>query len=232
MNLPAFSPYEPASVVAAEAAATEQARVWVRPPAGFAEAHVHAGQFCRVRVGGHEGIFAMASAPGRTPVEFLVRVGGDGGDAADRMAGMHAGGDIEMSLPAGTGFSLSDDEEVILCVATGTGVAPVCAAIDARLERDAPSAITLIHGVQTPAHVAIHEAIARWAKSGVKTRLCFSRFEGGALVGETVQSVLSAEHPDLRDATVLAVGQPAMVDALRTLATQLGLPASRFLTNL
>lgn len=232
MNLPAFSSYQPAQVASAEVAATEQARVWVLPPPGFSDAHAHAGQFCRVRVNGFDGIFAMASAPGRTPVEFLVRVGGEGGDAADRLAEMRAGGAIEMSLPAGAGFVVPEGASRLVCVATGTGVAPVCAAIEAQLQRDPTPALTLIHGVQTPAHVAIHDAIARWATAGVETRLCFSRFENGAPVGETVQAVLMAEHRDLTDATVLAVGQPAMVDGLRALAMELGLPEGRFLTNL
>lgn len=232
MNLPAFSPYQPANVVSAEVAATDQARVWVRPPDGFAEAHTLAGQFCRVRVADCEGIFAMASAPGRSTVEFLLRVGADGGEAADRVAEMTDGGDIEMSLPAGEGFGLPADAARVICVATGTGVAPVCAAIEARLVRAPTTSMTLIHGVQTPDHVAIHEQLARWKEAGLEARLCFSRFEAGAIVGETVQAVLQAEHPDLSDATLLAVGQPAMVDTLRGVARELGLPADRFLTNL
>ena len=233
--LPEFSSYAPARLLEARPAAAQQVRLRVDPPPSFGDRHRHAGQFCRMRAGDAEGIFAMASAPGVTPIEFLVRTGaGDGGEAADRLAAMSGGTPIEMSGPAGDGFGFEYEAlEDLVFVATGTGVAPVCAALDALLNAGSPRrSVSLIYGVRSEAHVAIHDDLARWAATGVGTRLCFSQVEGGVLRGERVQDVLRATHPDLSQTSVVAVGQPEMLSSLLDVVRELGGTEDRFFTNL
>lgn len=236
MDLPEFSEYRPARLLEAREAAIEQAWVTVEPPAGFARAHRHAGQFCKVRVDGEEGIFAMFSAPGESPTRFLVRVGSfEGGEAADRLASLPPGAAVEMTLPAGDGFALSRVRgRDVYFVATGTGVAPVRAALEEVLaRREDYGALFLDHGVRSPAHLAIGEDIARWRAAGVDVRVCYSEVDAeGAVHGETVQASLRVREPDLSNAAVVAVGQPEMLEELLADVVALGGDPELFLKNI
>lgn len=235
MSLPVFSEYAPARLLAARPAAAEQASVDVLPPDGFAERYTRAGQFCRICVEGQEGIFAMFSAPGEPGARFLIRVGNpEGGEAADAMAALPDDSPIEMSLPAGDGFALERARgRDLYFVATGTGIAPVRAAIESvLLERAAYGAITLDHGVRSEAHLAIGEDIARWRQAGVEVHVHVSTLsDDGTMRGMTVQGALRARAPDLHRAAVVAVGQSAMLRALREDVLALGGNAELFLTN-
>lgn len=230
-----FSAFAPATLVRARRAADEQAFLHVEPPAGFRDAHARAGQFCKMRIGGDEGIFAMATAPGEEDLRFLVRTGAPaGGEAADRLAAAPDGTAIESTLPAGRGFELelARGRDVWL-VATGTGIAPVRAALEVMLrERDAYGAIELVHGVRSPAHVALEEDMERWRAASVAITIALSDFaQGGTIAGETVQDILRVRGVDLSHASLVAVGHPEMLASLAQLAQERGLPEDRLLLN-
>lgn len=235
MNLPAFTEYAPGTLLRARPAAREQAFVDVEPPPGFAAAYTRPGQFCKIRVGDCEGIFAMFSAPNE-PLRFLVRVGTpEGGEAADCLAALPDGTPIEMTLPAGAGFPLERAHGRDVCfIATGTGIAPIRAAIEHVLaDRARYGALSLDHGVRSEAHLAIGEDIARWRAAGVSVEVHFSAPDAdGAVRGVTVQDALRARRPTLEGAAVVAVGQPEMLDALLQEVTRLGGAAELFLKNL
>ncbi len=215
-------------------AAREQVWLEVEAPDGFAAAHQHPGQFCSLRVDGLKGMFAMVSAPGAPP-RFLVRVGNPaGGAAADALAALKPGAPVEMSMPAGGGFELHRARGADLrFVATGTGVGPVCAAIDHVLTRRSEyGAISLDHGIKTAAHLAIGEPIARWRQEGVDVRVVYSRLdESGTVVGTTVQQSLRAACPDLSGAVVVGVGQSGMIASLRDVVRACGGDPDSLLTN-
>lgn len=236
MRLPEFSAYRPAVLRRAWAAAAEQAWLLVEPPEGFLDAHSAPGQFCKMRVAEHEGIFAMYSSPTDREARFLVRVGNpDGGEAADALAALGDDTPVEMTLPAGDGFDLEVARGLdVRFVATGTGVAPVRAAIETVLaERDAYGELSLEYGLRTEAHLAIDDEIDRWRRLGLDVRLCYSRLdEDGVLIGATVQSSLRERAPDMRRACMVAVGQPAMLAELLSVMGELGGDAKRVLTNL
>lgn len=236
MKLPEFSDYGRGRVVETRAIAAEQALVTVDPRDDFAAAHTRAGQFCKMRVDGEEGIFAMFSAPGETPLRFLVRVGNpDGGEAADRLAELEAGAEVGITLPAGTGFDLDRARgRDVYFVATGTGVAPVRAAIEQVLrERTAYGVLALDHGVRSAAHLAIGDDIERWRRAGVEIHVCYSEIgDDGALCGETVQDALRGRGPDFANAAVVAVGQPAMLESLLSQVVALGGDPELFLKNI
>jgi NAD(P)H-flavin reductase len=236
MKLPEFSAYEPAVLRSARPAAEEQAWIELSPPPGFAESHTRAGQFCRIRAEGHEGIFAMCTAPGEPGARFLVRVGTpEGGEAADALARLDDGAPVEMSLPAGQGFALERARGLdLLFVATGTGVAPVRAAIESVLQdRASFGHLSFEHGVRSSAHLAIADDLARWRAAGVDVHVRLSSpSPAGDLRGVTVQDAILATRPSLARTAVIAVGQPEMLAALEAAFLGRGGARERFLTNL
>ncbi|MGE0786454.1 MAG: hypothetical protein AB7S26_12360 [Sandaracinaceae bacterium] len=236
MGLPTFSPLEEARLVHSVAAAAEQAWVQIEPPPGWNAEHVAAGQFCKMRIDGKEGIFAMYSAPGELGAEFLVRVGNpDGGEAADALVALPDGARVAISRPAGRGFDLRAARGCDLhFVATGTGIAPVRAAIETVLaDRASYGELSLDHGVRTEAHLAVGSALDRWRSLGIDVRIAYSRIaEDGRLIGSTVQASLRQRTMRVDRAYVLAVGQSTMLEELVTIVGERGADATRVLTNL
>lgn len=234
MKLPSFSALAPARLIRARPAASEQAFLDVEPPPGFLEAYARPGQFCKIRIAELEGLFAMFSAPGE-PLRFLVRVGNpDHGEAADAMAASPDGTRIDMSLPAGEGFPLERARGRDVCfVATGTGIAPVRAAIEVVLaDRGSYGAISLDHGLRSKSHLAIGDDVARWRQLGVEVHVHLSTPDASGVHGVTVQDALRARRPDLSNAAVVAVGQNEMLAGLLDDVLALGGDRSRFLTNI
>ncbi|MGF1464759.1 MAG: hypothetical protein ACFCGT_01375 [Sandaracinaceae bacterium] len=235
MPLPTFDAYGYATLLDVTPAATEQAWLEVQPPPGWTDRYRHPGQFCRMRLGGDEGIFAMFSPPGPGPVRFLVRIGNpEGGECADRIAGGRRGWAVEMSPPAGLGFGLERARGGDLYfVATGTGVAPVHAALEAVLaDRASYGRLCLDHGLRSDRHLAIRPAIERWRAAGVEVHVSYSRpDQSGGLLGTTVQQAIGARRPAFANASLVAVGQSAMLLELRALFEGLGGHKERFLTN-
>ena len=236
MQLPDFSEYASAELLSVHEAAADQAFVELRPRGGFVDGYARAGQFCKMRIGEAEGIFAMFSAPGDDTARFLVRTNNaEGGEAADALVRLPAGTHVDMTLPAGGGFDLERARgKDLLFFATGTGVAPIRAAIEAVLkERDAYGAISLDHGLRSAEHLAIGDDLARWEAAGVDVRLVYSRLASdGSLTGTTVQDALHERRPDLANAAVVAVGQSAMLDSLLSEVVALGGSPDLFLKNI
>lgn len=235
MRLPEFTELAPARLLRSRPAAAEQWFADVLPPDGFGEAYERPGQFCKIRVGGDEGIFAMYSAPGEPGARFLVRVGNPiGGEAADALAALPDGAPIEMTLPAGEGFALEQARgRDLFFIATGTGIAPVRAALEwVLLRRGEYGAISLDHGLRSAAHLAIGDDLARWRDAGVDVRVHFSTPDvAGDVRGTTVQDALRERGPDLRNAAVVAVGQPEMLESLLEEVVYLGGDPELFLKN-
>ena len=236
MRLPEFSGYGAGRLVEARPAAEAQAMLTIAPRPDFAAAHARSGQFCKMRVDGEEGIFAMFSAPGEAPLRFLVRVGNpEGGEAADRLSALPPNTPIEITLPAGDGFALEAARgRDLYFVATGTGVAPVRAAIEEVLRtREAYGALALDHGVRSERHLAIGDDIARWRAAGVDVRISYSEVgDDGVPHGRTVQDSLRMRRADLSNAAVIAVGQPEMLESLLQECVGMGGDPEMFLKNI
>lgn len=238
--LPSFGPYRVVRIAETRAAAVDQVRIRLDAPADLLAAYERPGQFVRARVGHDfpdEGIFAMMSAPAEREIVLLLRTGNpEGGEAADAIAALPAGETFETSAPAGPGFALERARgRRVHVVATGTAIGPARAAIETMLrEPDAYGPITLDHGLRSPAHLAIAEEVARWRTAGVGVYLHHSQpTERGGVEGVLAHDALLERIDDatLRASTFVAVGQPVMVEELRTRVVLRGGSPEHVLTN-
>jgi NAD(P)H-flavin reductase len=117
-------------------------------------------------------------------------------------------------------------------LATGTGIAPVHAILSS-LGADQIARcgdLFLYWGNRRPDDAYFHEPLAHLAQLvGFKYFEVFSRLPRSSGKGARhVQDLMAAQHPDLKNAQVLAAGNAAMIDDGRPLAMALGLPAARF----
>lgn len=240
MALPTFAAYRTVGIAGRDVVAQDQLRLRISAPDDVIAQHARAGQFVRARVGrgfSDEGIFAMLSAPFEREIVLLLRTGNpEGGEAADALAALELGDELEMTPPAGDGFALDRARgRPVFVVATGTAIAPARAAIETMLrEPGAFGPITLDHGLRSNAHLAIAGDVARWRRAGLAVNLHYSQpTDGGGVEGVLAHDALLERIDDatLRGATFVAVGQPVMVEEVRTRVVLRGGKPEHVLSN-
>eukprot|EP01039_Chlorochromonas_danica_P009462 gene9462-10452_t len=217
-------------------------RVTIAVPKEVSEAYSVAGQYVKLRPRSSSqppSIYALASPPdGRDHFTFLIK-----DSPSNQFLQEH---ELEMSLPLGRGFpvqqafeSYKSDYPVtsVFLFATGSGIAPIAAAIESGTLRLGeisytslfPRKAVLFYGVQTPRHLALTSRFDQWRSSGVEVVPVFSR-EGAK---QRVQDVLVQQErlrfP--RNSGILLCGQKAMTDAIKQIALEAGVFEGRILLN-
>lgn len=113
-----------------------------------------AGQFVQFAVADKDQTvwrsYSISSSPDKDYLEFCTKLI-PGGKASDKFTDLAAGETAMISLARGV-FVLDSEDNPIVLVATGTGIAPLAAMLDERLPRT-KSAIHLIFGVRAEADI-------------------------------------------------------------------------------
>ena len=205
-----------------------------------------AGQFMLVQVPGVEGYrgWSMASwsAPART-LSFKVKMVPDGKVSGWLKAENRIGSPVKLFGPMGE--AVFDPEEMtnLLCIAGGSGLAPMLAILSCASERGhfLHNRADLFFGVRSAADVfALDELGSLVEKHGANLRVVIA-------LSEEKHEGLSMDHPELKfdygmldevvikhvaagegDVTAFLAGPPPMVDAaMRQLLLQVKLPPNR-----
>jgi NAD(P)H-flavin reductase len=178
---------------------------------------------------GEDATFAIASPPGGSRFEYLVRVN-DG--VAGAWTSLPTGSRVEVSLPEGPGFPLELARgRNLLLIGTGTGFAPLRSVIDTlRRERASFGQVRGAYGVLTPAHLAFGPELGGWAAEGIHIEPTVTTASPGwtGAVGQ-VQGLL--EGLLLEDAVAFLCGQGEMVKEVTRLLQERGLPSDRVYLN-
>lgn len=194
-----------------------QTRLVLADPDACLAAHHSPGQYCMLGFpGGAATPFALMSTPDEGTLSFLVRGQGEPGT---RLAASRPGDDVEMSAPRGPGFDLTAcvGRDVVL-VATGTGIAPIRAALTSLLEdRGAYGAISLYYGLRNRSHSAVEDELPGWLAAGVTVLLHFSDTSDGY-----VQDRVIADLAAPSDRAYVVAGHREVAEALRAHARDLG----------
>src|SRR5262249_54202495 len=182
------------------------------------------GQYLRVRLGGAENPYALASEPGAPALELLFKADTD---LTAAMARLLPGDVISVGLPQGTGFPVLEHEaqDLILCAA-GRGLAPLRACVRTLLPiRPRFGKILLFYGQRQASHFAYAEEHAAWRAAGIELHLVASE------AGKRLQEAVRARHPDTRQACAYLCGMKGMVTDVAGIRNDLGLPRERVFVN-
>ena len=155
----------------------------VEASTSIAASYISAGQYVQIKKdGGKPGFYAMASPPdGRNIFTFLVKES----ESNAFLVAMKDGDNVEVSSAQGKGFQIAEYLEKykfdfpvtnVLLMATGSGLAPIAAAIESGLlglkETKFNSLIqrkaTLYIGARSPQHIPFASKFPVWEEMGVK----------------------------------------------------------------
>ncbi len=188
------------------------------------------GQYHRVRIAsGQVAVFAIASAPGSSVFEYLVRTVGE---VAEAWTALAPGAHVEVEQPQGPGFPvhLARGRRLIV-IGTGTGYAPLRSVLQAiRGQRAHFGPVHGLYGANDPADLAWADEFAPLAVENIHITPTVSRTGPGwtGAIGRVQQLV---ETLPTDDAVAFLCGQAEMVAEVTRLLAARGLPPERVFLN-
>lgn len=206
------------------------------------------GMFVQMRLSPEEkpSFFALACAPNIAGYfEFIIKET----ESTKSICAVKEGDQVEISPIMGKGFPMSKlnlaayDEQNkpkdILLFATGSGIAPIRAAIEARLnglQVAKRRSVKLFYGARYPERMACRSRFGMWEEDGVEIIPVMSKPEQAAetWTGRTgyVQHALKdigVEHPS--QTAALLCGLKGMTEDVRNILIDAGVPEDRILLN-
>ncbi|SIT48284.1 Ferredoxin:oxidoreductase FAD/NAD(P)-binding:oxidoreductase FAD-binding region protein [Paraburkholderia piptadeniae] len=136
---------------------------------------------------------------------------------------LRVGESVSVSGPYGTFIGDPSVETPVLCIAAGSGLAPILSLADAALRRGFRQPVTLMFSARTLDDLYESGLFEYWTKKYVNFRYIptLTRDTHGGLTGR-IPDVLPKQFKDLSNYSVFIAGSPTFVDACALAAKRLG----------
>lgn len=158
--------------------------------------------------------FSMASAPSGNEADFHIRRIPGGRFTEGFLANLQPGDMIEVELPLGAFRFHAEDYRELVFVATGTGIAPIKAMLEALLDDPDCPPVSLYWGMRTEEELYLADTIAGWEGRLYEFRYVpvLSRAEA-SWTGRRghVQDAVAADFPSLAEHSIYLCGSPSMI---------------------
>ncbi len=174
--------------------------------------------------------YSMAGLSDDGEMEFHVRVV-PGGRVSNYIASeLKVGDAVRVSGPLGTAYLRSRHEGPMLCIAGGTGLAPVLSIVRGALAQGMDNPIHIYFGVRSPADVYYEQELNALAAEHpqIKVQVVVTTGAQGAERRQgLVTDAVAEDWGDLEGFRAYVCGAPPMVEAAALLLTSKGIPAER-----
>ncbi len=169
--------------------------------------------------------YSISNAP-RPDGELVLQVArADGGVTSNWVHDtLSIGESVKLSGAYGTFIGDPGVDTPVLCLAAGTGLAPILALTEAALRRGFRKPVTLLVSARTAADVYAQGMLAWWRTKhrSFDSKITLTRQAADGYLGGRVDAVLPGLFPDLSKHTVFAAGSPEFVDTCVTTVKALG----------
>jgi len=200
----------------------------------LAPTYARPGQVVKLRARDCEAYFALASAPSADGSgELLVK---RGSPVADALAAAAPGTLVEATAPLGDGFPVDAARgRDVLLFAAGAGITPVRALMQWLLAQRCHGKLALFYGQRSDRDFAYVREHDGWRADGVHLVLCASQpspsWTGARGYVQTVADELRLHQVGTDNAVAFLCGMRPMVDDVRRVLQQYGLPPERVFLN-
>jgi len=239
--------FQSATVLENEPHAIGLRAIDIQVPDSIATSYNLPGQYCQIKLNGKPGFYAVRSPPdGRNVFSFIIKESPNNAALIESQPQST----FEMSDAQGSGFKMPEYFEKykfdfpttrVLMLATGSGVAPVAAAIESKIiglkttgynslfERQG----LLYLGAKTSKHLPCSGDFQKWEQLGVKVVPVLSQPEADWTGRKGyVQDALKQDGVSVpRNTGVLICGQRGMVESTKSILLEAGVFEGRILLN-
>ena len=217
-----------ATVQAVESLAHDIKRLVLKPakPLEFSP-----GQYAQLQfTPEHIRPYSMAGLPGDDTLEFHVRVVADGRVSGYIANVLKPGDSVRVSGPLGTAYLRRKHEGPMLCVAGGTGLAPVLSVVRGAIAHGMHNPIHLYFGVRSPRDIYGLDWLAALQKKHPALKVHVVVTSGGDPREHRCGLVTEAIEQDFKSFDgwrAYLCGSPPMVEAATVLARHKGIDTAR-----
>ena len=215
-----------ATVVSIEDETHDIKRIVLKPakPLEYSPGQYATLQFTR----DHIRPYSMAGLDSDEHLEFHVRLVPGGRVSGYITETLKPGDSVRVTGPLGTAYLRRKNEGPMLCIAGGTGLAPVLSIVRGALESGMDNPIHVYFGVRSKDDVYCTEVLA-----SLQARYANLKVHVVVTVGDVadtqrsglVTDAVDADWPSLEGFRVYLCGSPPMVDAATLLVMRKGVPA-------
>lgn len=212
-------------------------RMWeldLQPAAGTPPLRYRAGQFVWITVGGRrfplfDHPFSIADSPMRPGLSLIIK---EAGDFTDRIGSLPPGTAIGVDGPYGTFTLEGREEDAVLLIAGGVGIAPIMGLLRDLRARGHAKPVRLAYAVGTPENLACLDEIAE-AGQGLDLQVFLvSETDGAGFGGEVgrldrARLATMLEGLDRKHSVAMICGPGPMITAVADQLVALGLPMER-----
>ena len=169
--------------------------------------------------------YSISNAP-RPDGELVLQVARAEGGVTSNWIHDHLniGESVKISGAYGTFIGDPSVDTPVLCLAAGTGLAPILALAEAALRRGFRKPVTMLFSARTK-HDIYSQGMMLWWRTKHRNfdyKITLTREEEAGYLAGRVDVVLPKLFPDLSRHTIFAAGSPEFVDACRVTIKQLG----------
>jgi naphthalene 1,2-dioxygenase ferredoxin reductase component len=213
------------TVVAIEDLAHDIKRLLIRPSKPVEHSP---GQYVQIQfTPNHIRPYSMAGLSGDEHFEFHVRVVPEGRVSGYVARQLKVGDTVRVSGPLGCSYLRRKHEGPMLCVAGGTGLAPILSILRGAVAQEMPNAIHVYFGVRSPRDVYGLEWLTHLSSQRPSLKLHVVVTSGGDPRVQRCGLVTEAIEDDLTDISgwrAYLCGSPPMVEAATLLVRHKGIP--------
>jgi len=193
-----------------------------------------AGQYAQIEFPMAPGAvrdYSMANRPGEKLLEFHIRVMPTADSASSRVAAALKAGDVvKLSGPLGTSYLRAQHAGPMLCIAGGSGLAPIKSIVETALEGGFGQPVHLYFGVRAERDVYFERELAELQHRFPVFKAHIVLSDSGAQTAATllprrrgfVTAAVAADFSTLTGFKTYFAGPPPMVDAATALVRERG----------
>lgn len=177
--------------------------------------------------------YSIANAPKRDgEITLQVTRVADGTTSRWIHDTVDVGDKVRLNGPYGAFIGDPSADTPVLCLASGSGLAPILSLAEAALSRGYNKPVTIIYSGRTSEDVYCRGTMAFWEARYRKFRFIETTTrDSGEGYHKRIPDLLPELFPDLSDYSVYAAGNPDFVEACVEKAKELGAPEARIHTE-
>ena len=173
-----------------------------------------------------EKYYSIASLPGDTGLEFHIRRAGEGSSSHFVLDELSVGDRVEVTAPMGKSYFREDHSGPVLCVAGGSGMAPIRCIVETALRDDPDRELHLYFGARDEPDIYLEERFLELAQKHAQFRftpvLSAPAAETKRRTG-FVHEAVASDIPSFDGWKAYLCGPPPMVNAMVDLLRHRGM---------
>jgi CDP-4-dehydro-6-deoxyglucose reductase len=169
--------------------------------------------------------YSMANAP-RPDGELVLQVAREEGGVTSQWIHdkLQIGDTLKINGPYGTFIGDPSVDTPVLCLAAGTGLAPILSLAEAALRRGFRKPVNLVISARTRGDVYAQGMLVWWRTKhrNFDYKITLTREQAEGYQSGRIPDILPQLYPDLSKHTIFIAGSPEFTDACEAVAKQLG----------